>query len=127
MLHTFLILVIIIVLTSLDNVNSDNYSYIDLPANHLPFYFNNFKQLAEKCKNDSQCGYQKILMDPEYKKNSCWGYEPSCKEENYYSVPHCFGDHIGYVPTKEAQIQTFFAQGNSQVSKLFCDNMSFTL
>lgn len=43
---------------------------------------------------------------------ACWGYEQGCKEENAFSIPHCPGDHKGWVATKKAQLDTYYAQGD---------------
>lgn len=42
----------------------------------------------------------------------CWGYESSCKSKNSFSIPHCPGEHKGWVATKNAQLETFYAQGD---------------
>lgn len=43
---------------------------------------------------------------------ACWGYEQDCKEDNSFSIPHCAGDHKGWVATKKAQLDAFYAQGD---------------
>jgi len=43
---------------------------------------------------------------------ACWGYEEDCKAENSFSVPYCPGDHKGWVATKRAQLDTYYAQGD---------------
>ncbi|XP_034933572.1 EGF domain-specific O-linked N-acetylglucosamine transferase isoform X2 [Chelonus insularis] len=42
----------------------------------------------------------------------CWGYEEDCDKKYAFSTPHCPGDHKGWVQTKEAQVDTFYAQGD---------------
>lgn len=32
--------------------------------------------------------------------------------ENLFSIPHCPGDHKGWVATKKAQLDTYYAQGD---------------
>jgi EGF domain-specific O-GlcNAc transferase len=109
MFHSFSL--ILVIFTQFHQGTSDNYSFIDLPSNHLPFYFNSFKRLAEKCKSDDACEHRDLLLAPDYNPNLCWGYEPDCNsEENFYSVPHCPGDFAGYVSSKEAQVKAFFGQ-----------------
>lgn len=57
--------------------------------------------------------YLKIFTLQKYlTEKSCWGYEEDCEPENAFSIPHCPGDHKGWVATKEAQIDTFYAQGD---------------
>ncbi|XP_011298968.1 EGF domain-specific O-linked N-acetylglucosamine transferase isoform X2 [Fopius arisanus] len=85
----------------------DNYSEIDLPPEHIKYYFNSFPARARQCREDHRCPYKNELI-----KERCWGYEDNCKPENAFSIPHCPGDHKGWVATKEAQVETFYAQGD---------------
>ncbi|XP_031827699.1 EGF-domain O-GlcNAc transferase isoform X2 [Nomia melanderi] len=84
-----------------------NYSDIDLPDDHMKYYFNSFPTVAEECRNNTACPY-KDSLDTE----ACWGYEPNCKAENAFSIAECPGDHKGWVTTKKAQLDTFYAQGD---------------
>ncbi|XP_015433615.1 PREDICTED: EGF domain-specific O-linked N-acetylglucosamine transferase, partial [Dufourea novaeangliae] len=84
-----------------------NYSDIDLPDDHVKYYFNSFPTVAEDCRNNTACPY-KGSLDTE----ACWGYESNCKAENSFSVAQCPGDHKGWVTTKKAQLDTFYAQGD---------------
>ncbi|CAL7950413.1 unnamed protein product [Xylocopa violacea] len=84
-----------------------NYTDIDLPPDHIKYYFNSFPTVAEECRNNTVCPYKDSLDT-----KACWGYEPNCKAENSFSVPQCPGDHRGWVTTKKAQIETFYAQGD---------------
>ena len=45
-------------------------------------------------------------------KEACWGYELNCTTDKAYSIPYCPGDHKGWVSTKKAQLETFYAQGD---------------
>ncbi|XP_029043796.2 EGF domain-specific O-linked N-acetylglucosamine transferase isoform X2 [Osmia bicornis bicornis] len=84
-----------------------NYTGIDLPADHIKYYLNAFPTVAEECRNDTACPYKDSLDT-----KACWGYEPNCKTENSFSFPQCPGDHRGWVTTKQAQLETFYAQGD---------------
>ncbi|XP_068980556.1 EGF domain-specific O-linked N-acetylglucosamine transferase isoform X2 [Bombus flavifrons] len=84
-----------------------NYTEIDLPPDHIKYYFNSFPTVAEECRNNTACPYKDSLDT-----KACWGYEPDCKAENSFSVPQCPGDHRGWVTTKKAQVETFYAQGD---------------
>lgn len=35
-----------------------NYSDINLPHEHIKYYFNSFPTVAEKCRNDAACPYK---------------------------------------------------------------------
>ncbi|KOX67308.1 EGF domain-specific O-linked N-acetylglucosamine transferase [Melipona quadrifasciata] len=84
-----------------------NYTNIDLPSDHIKYYFNSFPTVAEECRNNTACPYKDSLDT-----KACWGYEPDCKPENSFFIPQCPGDHRGWVTTKKAQIETFYAQGD---------------
>lgn len=86
---------------------SFNYSQINLPDEHLPYYFYNFPQSSKKCEEDSECPYKSYINH-----NKCWGYEPNCEWTKQYSIPSCPGDHKGWVKTKFAQQTTFHTQAD---------------
>ncbi|XP_058802591.1 EGF domain-specific O-linked N-acetylglucosamine transferase [Phymastichus coffea] len=102
--HVYKVLTFLVFLTTVD---ASNYSDIDLPESHIKYYFNSFPVVAEKCRNDPSCPY-KVHLDKEV----CWGYETECKSEHSFSKPRCPGDHKGWVATKKAQLDTFYAQGD---------------
>ena len=56
---------ITITLTLLIIPNEGNYSNVDLPENHLKYYFNSFPAEAEKCQDDVACPYkvEKLLQN----------------------------------------------------------------
>ncbi|XP_033334181.1 EGF-domain O-GlcNAc transferase isoform X2 [Megalopta genalis] len=84
-----------------------NYSDIDLPDDHIKYYFNSFPTVEERCRNDTACPYKDSIGT-----KSCWGYELDCNPEDSFSVARCPGDHKGWVTTKKAQLDTFYAQGD---------------
>ncbi|KRT78940.1 hypothetical protein AMK59_6657, partial [Oryctes borbonicus] len=84
-----------------------NYSMIDLPYEHLQYYFSRFPELYKNCKADPECSYNE-----DFDLNRCWGYEYNCAAKNRYSTPHCPGDYKGWVKTKQDQINTFYAQAD---------------
>lgn len=96
-----------ITLTFLITVTYSNYTDINLPPDHIKYYFNSFPTAAKECRNDPICPYKDSLDT-----KACWGYEPNCTDENCFSVPQCPGDHRGWVTTKKAQVETFYAQGD---------------
>ncbi|EFA03354.1 EGF domain-specific O-linked N-acetylglucosamine transferase [Tribolium castaneum] len=85
----------------------DNFSSINLPDSHLPYYFTNFPKIREKCDKDPQCPYKTSLNSPK-----CWGYEYNCLESERFSAPRCPGDHKGWVKSKSDQINTFYTQAD---------------
>lgn len=84
-----------------------NLNDINLPKNHLRYYFNLFKDVGHQCLEDDNCPFKE-----EVGKSGCWGYEPTCKESDAYLMPVCPGDHKGWVKTKKSQIDTFYAQAD---------------
>lgn len=94
-----------VVFTFLVQVLCDNFTSINLPEEHLQYYFRNFPDVARKCENNDACPYKQHLN-----KDKCWGYEYDCKWEQQYSEPLCPGDHRGWVKTKFDQINTFYTQ-----------------
>ncbi|XP_045487670.1 EGF domain-specific O-linked N-acetylglucosamine transferase isoform X3 [Pieris rapae] len=98
-----------IVLFCNHKASSFNLEDINLPLEHMPYFFNSFPTYAESCSKDVNCLYKSLLT-----KKACWGYDTSnCIENNSYHVrPHCPGDHKGWVKTKEAQYETFYTQAD---------------
>jgi protein O-GlcNAc transferase len=39
-----------------------NFTEINLPEEHIPYYFNSYPEVAEKCKLDPTCSY-KVSVD----------------------------------------------------------------
>jgi hypothetical protein len=37
---------------------ADNFTEINLPKEHIPYYFNSYPEIAEKCKLDATCPYK---------------------------------------------------------------------
>ncbi|CAH1183795.1 unnamed protein product [Phaedon cochleariae] len=84
-----------------------NFTTINLPDEHMQYYFRNFPELAQHCSNEENCKYKNQLNS-----SKCWGYEFDCKWEDQYSIPHCPGDHKGWVSSKFAQKSTFHTQAD---------------
>lgn len=108
----------------MDNTLSDNYTYINLPSNHLSYYFNRHPAIADKCLKDDECTYREFLRSESYKRDVCWGYESECKKENAYSKPRCPGKNLSYIKDKQTQIDTFYAQADFGYVKQQIDEMT---
>jgi hypothetical protein len=37
---------------------ADNFTEINLPKEHIPYYFNSYPEVAEKCRLDAACPYK---------------------------------------------------------------------
>uniref|UniRef100_A0A182RAY3 EGF domain-specific O-linked N-acetylglucosamine transferase n=1 Tax=Anopheles funestus TaxID=62324 RepID=A0A182RAY3_ANOFN len=92
----------------------ENYEYINLPKAHLPMYFRRFPALEKQCAEDETCPYRAVIASQSYqnRKDACWGYEDGCTEPNRYANHTCPGSHIGYVKSKEVQLDTFYSQAD---------------
>nr|CAD7427710.1 unnamed protein product [Timema monikensis] len=84
-----------------------NFTDINLPIEHIPYYFNSFPEVAQQCQENPDCPFKSSLGH-----KVCWGYERDCKPQNSYSTPSCPGDHRGWVKTKQDQLRTFYTQGD---------------
>ncbi|XP_018324523.1 EGF domain-specific O-linked N-acetylglucosamine transferase [Agrilus planipennis] len=98
---------VVVIIVLFIQVCCDNYTFINLPDEHIPYYFTNYPAIMEQCRKDVECPYKDHLD-----KRKCWGYEHFCKWGEQYTVPHCPGDHKGWVKTKLDQQKTFFTQGD---------------
>lgn len=108
----YVIPVIIVDILRIHYVNSDNFSFINLPDPHLPYYFKLFPQIAIKCLESDECPYKTFLLNNNVQSDVCWGYEYDCSAKNAFSHPSCPGDHTGYVQSKQMQIDTFYSQAD---------------
>lgn len=89
-------------------INSIDINGLNLPPEHIPYFFNSFPNIANACVEDPQCPFKALVG-----KEACWGYERDCDVKNSYHVrPWCPGDHRGWVKTKEAQYDTFYTQAD---------------
>lgn len=115
--------VILFLSLAIHNTLCGNFSTINLPREHLQYYFANFPKLAEECEIDPDCPYKTELH-----KDKCWGYESGCKWDKQYSVPSCPGDHRGWVKSKLEQQNTFYTQADfgfvkqqREEIRMYCD------
>lgn len=90
---------------------------IDLPEDHLAQYFNNLPEFAKKINESSNEPYKEFLSSEKFNKETCWGYEINCKKP--LMTHKCLGNHTGYVQSKEAQLDVFYAQADFGEVKIF--------
>lgn len=102
-MSSILILAVLLVQAYCDT----NFTKINLPKEHLPYYFRNFPKQAIKCSEYENCDFKQYLN-----KDVCWGYEYDCEWDKQYLKPSCPGDHKGWVKTKKAQETTFHTQAD---------------
>uniref|UniRef100_A0A1B6C0I5 Uncharacterized protein n=1 Tax=Clastoptera arizonana TaxID=38151 RepID=A0A1B6C0I5_9HEMI len=97
----------IILMLIFNDIESLNFSEINLHPDHLPYYFNLFKEIGKQCLEETTCPYKNNVGKP-----GCWSYVNNCSQNESYSTPSCPGDHKGWVSSKQSQIDTFFMQGD---------------
>lgn len=84
-----------------------NFSDVDIPKEHMPFYFNNFPDIAKQCANDEDCMFKDAI-----KESRCWGYEQGCSKPQSYSSPVCNGDFKGWAKSNEEHVNRFYDQAD---------------
>ncbi|XP_033745660.1 EGF domain-specific O-linked N-acetylglucosamine transferase-like [Pecten maximus] len=82
---------------------SANWTELNLPTEHVPYYFYNNPGIKETCHEDPQCPYKAELTQ-----EKCWGYEKVCSEDKRMSSPSCPGNSRGWTQSKEDQLDLFW-------------------
>lgn len=91
-----------------NNIYSSYLDHVNLPPEHIPYYFNAFGSVAKACLTDPECPFKNYA-----EREACWGYESECNQSQAYHVrPRCPGEHRGWVKSKEAQYSTFYTQAD---------------
>ncbi|XP_052781215.1 EGF domain-specific O-linked N-acetylglucosamine transferase-like isoform X2 [Mya arenaria] len=83
--------------------NGYNWSDLELPDLHVPYFFKNNPGLADTCRQDGACPYKAALTE-----DLCWGYESDCALEKRLSRPECPDPSRGWAHTKEDQLDQFW-------------------
>lgn len=76
---------------------------LDIPEEHIPFFFHNNQQIREQCAVDESCPYKSAVTES---KTKCWGYEDGCPVQPL--LPDCPEEHKYWVHTKEEQRLQFW-------------------
>ncbi|KAK7102557.1 EGF domain-specific O-linked N-acetylglucosamine transferase-like [Littorina saxatilis] len=76
---------------------------LNLPEEHVPYFFHNNPNVREKCSKDHTCPYKDAV---EKSKKQCWGYEEDCPEAP--RLPECRGDSRQWAADKESQRRMFW-------------------
>ena len=105
-----LIISLLIFLCHCTNCWSSSDDFVDIPADHVPYYFNQFPEKSQQCKEDVNCKYHKTLLRTETQQ-MCWGYEQKCNQSNSFSLPKC--------ETEEDDLrrETFYRQADFGMNK----------
>ncbi|RNA43328.1 EGF domain-specific O-linked N-acetylglucosamine transferase [Brachionus plicatilis] len=82
---------------------------LNLPHEHIPYFFNSNPGLRKKCLKEEFCPHKEHAQQNATK---CWGYEKNCKMSNRLFLPECPGSSNGWVNDKQEQIELFWKQGD---------------
>ena len=85
------------------------WSKLNLPLEHMPYFFNSNQRLRKLCLTDDSCPYKEQASE---NSTRCWGYENNCKPENRLFLTQCPEDSRGWTKTKQEQIDTFWKHGD---------------
>lgn len=83
---------------------------LNLPEEHLPYFFTNNPDLKQRCLNDSKCPYKKLLQ--EQKTTPYWGYEANCSQKEKIDNINCPSDSKGWTKDKFSQKEFFWNGGD---------------
>jgi protein O-GlcNAc transferase len=87
--------------------DSYNWSDLDLPIEHIIYFFTNNPSIHKQCLIDkTQCPYYEQAQNLPPSNIACWGYEKNCK--NNASLIQCPDDSRGWTASKEKQIEEFW-------------------
>ena len=77
-------------------LNPIAWSKLNLPPNHMPYFFKSNQKLRKLCIEDEKCPFRDEANSTEIK---CWGYEANCNEKSKgrLFLPECPGDSRGWV------------------------------
>ncbi|XP_013380466.1 EGF domain-specific O-linked N-acetylglucosamine transferase isoform X2 [Lingula anatina] len=104
--------------TTVSQTTKDTWSWLNLPEEHIPYYFRNNPKLGEQCSKDEGCPYKDLLGV-----KKCWGYEKLCQETERMSNPECPGEAPGWIRRKEDQLSNFWKQADFGYVKERLDEM----
>ncbi|XP_069142595.1 EGF domain-specific O-linked N-acetylglucosamine transferase-like isoform X1 [Argopecten irradians] len=82
---------------------SANWTSLNLPTEHIPYFFYNNPDIKQSCQEDPNCPYKAELTQ-----EKCWGYEKVCPEQKRMANPSCPGNSRGWAQTKEEQLDLFW-------------------
>lgn len=91
---------------------ADIWQTLNLPDEHIPYFFKNNEDVKSLCEKDPNCPYKRHL-----KSKRCWGYEKECPEKYHMSSPECDGESQGWAKRKEEQVEQFWTQADFGYAK----------
>lgn len=88
-------------------VSTHDWDTINLPEEHVSFFFTNNPGIRKQCDKDHNCPFKQSLSQ-----KKCWGYEEKCPEKQRLSNPVCPGDSRGWAKDKASQIVEFWKEAD---------------
>ncbi|XP_076114479.1 EGF domain-specific O-linked N-acetylglucosamine transferase-like [Mytilus galloprovincialis] len=88
---------------TVDTVICFSWNTLNLPKEHIPYFFNNNPDIKEECKRDEKCPFQDSLSI-----QKCWGYEEKCPSDQRMIAPSCPGGSRGWAKDKATQVHEFW-------------------
>ena len=85
------------------------WSKLNLPLEHMPFFFNSNQKLRKLCLKDTACPFREQAHE---NATQCWGYEANCKTEKRLFLPQCPEDSRGWTKSKQEQVDMFWKHGD---------------
>ncbi len=64
-----------------------NWEKLNLPDNHIPYYFFRNSKIKQMCANDDKCPFKHHVSN-----TKCLGYENKCKVSDRLNLNECPGD-----------------------------------
>jgi len=70
-------------------METDFWQELRLPDKHIPHYFHNHPDLADKCRRQEECPYKEYVDAP-----ACWGLEAACDVKEKVQQVDCHEDCV---------------------------------
>ncbi len=93
---------------------SSLWTELNLPEEHIPYFFTNNPEIREQCRQDPKCPFHAFV---DMKK--CWGYEKQCLEEDRMVNPTCTED-----PSRLKAWNTYYPKAKS-LKEIFWSQADF--
>lgn len=76
---------------------------LNLPPEHVPYYFSRFPSSSKECANDNWCPHKNLTRI-----RKCWGYEDFCYHYEMDVIHECFADATSWKKTRQDQMEMFW-------------------
>ncbi len=93
--------------------SGSRWTELNIPDEHIPYFFTNNPELREQCRQDADCPFHALVGT-----KKCWGYEKKCSEEDRMLNPTCNEDASmlaawsSYYPNAKSLREIFWSQAD---------------